>query len=285
METQTTFPTPTVVNAPSVEKLTPNVNQVYSPTNVQQTLTSPTPKPDLSDPFGTYNYYMNSSEIQNAKKALQEDQSQINSVNQALRTTTTALENQNEKAIGGTGASVNLIGRQVGRARDLTSNELQALSEKKMANQAYLDTLMKTGSEMYGIASQERAKTQELIAATGGRAGISYTDTFESAVKKSDKYMEKKAKEDKDKSYKETLKMKLMEFGLSTKGSKGGSINTKAMEKRLANYNKSLLDEAKRSSDLQYAAALEQYNQLKNKASTSGDIFSGWSEEQAFNGV
>lgn len=227
------YKTPTVVptTTPTVS-VTPAT--VYSPDNVAQTLTNPAAKPDLSDPFGTYSYYMNSPEIQAAKAESQRVAEAINASRQGLRTTTTALQNQNENAQGGTGASINLIGRQVGRARELTSNELSALSENQMAAQSYLDTLTQDATAKYNIAESQRAQVQDLIRQTGGKAGISYADTYESAVKKADTYMVKQEKEAKKEAYKDSLKQTALQLGIKTNGK-----NTKELEKSLKKYYKS----------------------------------------------
>lgn len=226
-----TPPAPTSVNVPTVT-VTPQ--QVYSAGNVSQTITNPTAKPDLADPFGTYSFYMNSPEIQAAKAESQRVAEAINASRQGLRTTTTALQNQNEQAMGGTGASINLIGRQVGKARELTSNELAALSENQLASQAYLDTLTQDATAKYQIAEQQRTQVQDLIRQTGGKAGISYADTYESAVAKADSYIKKQEKEAKKEAYKDSLKQTALQLGIKTAGK-----NTKELEKSLKKYYKS----------------------------------------------
>lgn len=246
------YNTPTVVN-PNIPPVT--ANTVYSPENVAQTLTNPATKPDLSDPFGTYNYYMNSPEIQAVKAESQRVAEAINASRQGLRTTTTALQNQNEQAQGGTGASINLIGRQVGKARELTSNELAALSENQMATQAYLDTLIQDATAKYNIAETQRAQVQDLIRQTGGKAGISYADTYESAVKKADDYMVKKEKEAKKEAYKDSLKQQLLALGKNTKG-----LSTKELEKKLKKYNKNSLAEAKAQAAAEWKMKVAQFN-------------------------
>ena len=223
------YATPSVVSVPA-----PQPSQVYSAANIAQAATSPVARPDLSDPFGVRDFYMNSPEIQAARAEAQRIQEAINASRQGLRTTTTALQNQNEQAMGGTGASINLIGRQVGRARELTSNELAALSENQLAAQSYLDTLLQEGQAKYAIAEQQRAQIQELIAQTGGKAGISYADTFETAIKKATKYQEEQAKEAEKKAYKDSLKAQLQALGKNTRG-----LSTKELEKKLRKAIKS----------------------------------------------
>lgn len=271
------YKTPTVVptTAPTVS-VTPDT--VYSADNVAQTLTNPAAKPDLSDPFGTYSFYMNSPEIQAAKAESQRVAEAINASRQGLRTTTTALQNQNEQAQGGTGASINLIGRQVGKARELTSNELAALSENQMATQAYLDTLTQDASAKYNIAEQQRAQVQDLIRQTGGKAGISYADTYESAVAKADSYIKKQEKDAKKEAYKDSLKQQLLALGKNTKG-----LSTKELEKKLKKYNKNALAEAKKQADAEWSMKVAQFNKSMSSSAGSNNELSAVSSALKLN--
>lgn len=232
---EVTYPVPSVVN-PAV----PTASTVYSAPNITQAATAPVKAPNLADPYGLYDQFMNSSDIQAARAQVAQGQGQINSVNQALRSTTTALENQNMGAMGTTGASVNLIGNQVGRARTLTANELAALGETQNANLANLSSLQADAQNRYGIAQQERAQIQDLIRSTSGKAGITYTDSYESALQKSAKYekkLEKKAKKEAEeaakKAEKKDLKKMAMSLGLSTSGSR------REIERRISDSVKS----------------------------------------------
>lgn len=225
---ETTFATPTNV-ADTIA--TPTASDVYSADNVAQTLTTPATAVDLSDPYGLYDSFLNSADIQAAKAGVTSTQADIDAVNKALRTTTTALEGQNESAMGTTGASVNLIGKQVGRARDLTSNELAALSETLSAQTANLNTLQTDAQNRYAIAQQERAQLQDLIRSTGGKAGINYTDSYEDALKKASKYEEEQMKEAEKKAYKDNLKEQLRAFGSSTKGLSKNELEKKLKKK------------------------------------------------------
>lgn len=256
------YPTPSIVQTPVQ---TPTPEQVYSNANIVQASTAPVARPDLSDPFGLYDHYMNSPEIQAATKSVQDIQNLINASNQALRTTTRALEGQNERAMGTTGASLNLIGKQVGRARQLTADELSALSENKLAAVSYLDTLTNKATNLFNIAQKERSQIQDLIAQTGGKAGISYADSYENAVSKANDYMEKKAKDEAKEAYKKELKSQLTALGKSTKG-----LSTKELEKKLQKYNKSALAEAKKLSDIEYKLKVKELNKPYYKPE-SGD--------------
>ena len=220
-ETTQVFPTPSVIT-------TPTAQEVYSSANVSSALSNPVSAPDLSDPYGLYDYYMNSAEIKAAKEQVSGFQNQINQTNQALRTTTTALQNQNAAAQGTTGASINLIGKQVGRARELTSNELSALGENYNAAVANLNTYQTDASNRYQIAQGERSLLQSLITSTGGKAGISYTDSYEKALKKATDYTKKQSEKD-----------AIKELYMNTFGSSGKGLSTKEMEKKLKKSAKS----------------------------------------------
>jgi len=219
------FPTPTVVATPP-----PTASTVYSAPNIQSAVTTPTPAPDLSDPYGLYDQFLKTPEITTAQNQLAQTQQAINASQQGLRTTTRALEGQNVQAQGGTGASINLIGRQVGRARQLTGDELAGLGENLQGQQAYLSSLTADAQNRYGIAQQERAQLQDIIRQTGGQAGITYKDSYEQALTKATKYeeqqqkkeeekMAEKEKEARERAYKDSIKAQLRAMGSSTNGS------------------------------------------------------------------
>jgi len=255
----TNFATPSIVGAPQPA-------QVYGAANVAQATTAPIAKPDMSDPFGVRDYYLNSPEIKAARAEAQRVQEAINASRQGLRTTTTALQNQNDQAMGGTGASINLIGRQVGRARDLTSNELAALSENQQATISYLDTLTQDAQGKYAIAEEQRSQIQDLIRQTGGKAGIAYTDSYEQAIKKADTYITEKAKQEAKDKYKAELKSQLQALGKSTKG-----LSRKELEKKLKKYNKSALAEAKAREDQEWQMKVATFDKSMRSGGGSPD--------------
>jgi hypothetical protein len=259
----TEYQTPSIVQPQTAES-------VYSAPNIQQAVTNPVAKPNLSDPFGLYDHYMKSPEIQSATQNVQSIQQMINKSNQALRTTTSALEGQNDRAMGGTGASINLIGKQVGRARDLTSRELSGLSENMLAAQSVLDSLRTDASNKYNIANQQRAQIQDLIAQTGGKAGISYADTYEQAIQKASKYTEKKAKEEAEKAKSDAYKQSLKDMYLQLSGKPAKAMSTKELEKKVKGLSKSAQAEAKKMADLEYKTKLAQYNKLVSGEGAGG---------------
>lgn len=220
----TTYPTPSVIKA-SVPSA-PTASDVYSTENIAQTVTAP-----VSAPVGAgqelYNQFLNTTDIQTARTNVSELQKQINARNQAFRDQKTGLEYQNVGAMGTTGASANLIGRQVGRAGDLASNELAALGENLNAQTAYLSSLQSEAMNRYNIAQTERNQLQDLITATRGEAGISYTDSYEDALKKAAKYEDEQEEKASKKAERAELEETLDSLGLSYKGLSKGEMREK----------------------------------------------------------
>jgi hypothetical protein len=222
-----TPPTPTVATTTSVDPVT--TADVYSADNIESAVTSPTTAPDLSDPYGLYDQFMNTEEIQEARQAVLDIQQQQAEARDRLRAATAGFEFQNIGAQGTTGASQALIGQQIGRAQTLSSRELAALGEAGQARSAYLDTLLSDAGTKYQIAQEERAQLQSLIRETGGEAGITYTDSYEDALKKATEYQKEQEEKERErlaeeqekaekKAYKDSLKEQLRALGKSTKG-------------------------------------------------------------------
>lgn len=223
--------------------------QVYSNANISQTTTAPVPAPNLSDSFGIYNTYMNTPDIVAAREGAKTAQAQL------LERTKAARDQQQQ--LGQNLQSTNRIRGSQQNAQQLATNDIQALNENYTLAASNLDALTSTAKEKIAIAEQSRNEIKQMIAATGGKAGISYADTYESAVAKAKKYEDKVTKEAKKDAYKDELKSQLLALGKNTKG-----LSTKDLEKKLKKYNKQALAEAK-------AAA-----KAKSAGSSSGNVFS-----------
>ena len=196
--------------------------QVYSAPNIAQTTTAPVAAPNLSDPFGLYNYYMNTPDITAAKESAKTAQAQL------LERTKAAREQQ--QALGQNLQSTNRIRGNQQNAQQLATNDIQALNEAYTLAASNVDALTSTAKEKLAIAEQSRNEIKSLIAQTGGKAGISYADTYESAVKKAKKYEDKVAKEAKKDAETSALKEMALTAGVSTKGKSSKDIR-KALEK------------------------------------------------------
>lgn len=281
-------PTPTIAPAP------PTPADVYSEENITTASTQPPTRPDLQDPYGLYDQFMGSQDLIDARSRMQETQNQINQSRQALRTTTSALENQNEQAMGGTGASINLIGKQVGRARDLTSRELAGLGEALQGQQAYLGSLEADKRNRYNIALKERENLNDLILQTGGNAGITYADSYESAISKASTWkkeeekraykLEIKRREEEEKKRRKgeeraELKKALRALGKKTSGSK------RELRRRLKKAMKSSGDYERKMKDLAYKIRLKEYNKpyYKPESTRSGGLTNDQKRELGIN--
>lgn len=196
--------------------------KVYSANNIAQTTTAPVAAPNLSDPFGLYNYYMNTPDITAAKEIAKTAQAQL------LERTKAAREQQ--QALGQNLQSTNRIRGSQQNAQQLATNDIQALNEAYTLAASNVDALTSTAKEKLAIAEQSRNEIKSLIAQTGGKAGISYADTYESAVKKAQKYQDKVAKEAKKDAEKSALKELALTSGISTKGKSSAQIR-KSLEK------------------------------------------------------
>lgn len=255
-----TPPVPTLVAPPA-----PTAATVYSAPNIVQAATAPVAavNPALED----YNAYMNTPEMIAARDNVSTLQQSINAEKSGLRNTTTGLEYQNDSALGTTGASTNLIGRQVGRASELSTNRQAALGEQYQAALAYQQGLEATAKDKYNIIQAEKSKIQSLIAQTGNQAGIKVTDSFETATEKAfnwekeqKKAAEKKSKDKTDDERAKELKKLISQMGGSTKTKNGGTMKLKELESAYEKLSGEKYKKTESRSDQEWAMKVAQYN-------------------------
>lgn len=268
-----TTPVPTVANVPA-----PTPQSVYSSSNIAQTAVQPVQavNPALED----YNAYMNSPEMIEARNNVANITNQINSEKAGLRNTTTGLEYQNEGALGSTGASINLIGTQVGRASQLSSNRQAALGEQLQGAVAFANALETTKRDQYNIIQGEKDKIQSLIAQTGGQAGITKSDTFETATqkaweweKKEKKKIEDKAKKDSESEEKKTLQTQIKSMGGSTKTKNGGTMNLKQLKAEWERLSGEKYKKDESRSDEEWKMKVATFNKsMSGSSGSSADI-------------
>ena len=235
--------------------------QVYSAPNIAQTTTAPVAAPNLSDPFGLYNYYMNTPDITAAKESAKTAQAQL------LERTKAARDQQ--QALGQNLQSTNRIRGNQQNAQQLATNDIQALNEAYTLAASNVDALTSTAKEKMAIAEQSRNEIKSLIAQTGGKAGISYADTYESAVKKAKKYEDKVAKDTKKEAENAALKEMALTAGIKTKGKSSSEIR-KALEKL-----------AKKDRDVKDKLDQIKIKQANQSLSSGGNVYS--KIESAFN--
>jgi hypothetical protein len=210
-----------------------NSGQVYSADNINQTTNAPAATPNLSDPYGLYNFHMNSADIVSAREAAKTAQAQL------LKRTKAARDQQQQ--LGQNLQSTNRIRGSQQNAQQLATNDIQALNENYTLAASTLDALTSAAKDKIALGEQNRSEIKSLIAQTGGKAGISYADTYESAVAKAQKYTDKKAKDDKKKAEKDALEQLALTAGVNTKGKSTSEIK-KAITK-IAKQDRSVKDQ------------------------------------------
>jgi len=229
-------PDPTPVASPIVQPTipTPTPQQIYSAENIQSAATSPIAAPDLSNASSIYDFYMGGSGVSAARRQAEIDQKALAEAKKTARNRQIAIEgNQLEGMSYITGAQ--------SRAGQLENAALQALADTAGISSASYEAARADARERANIALGQRSELLSMIQQNPG-AKISFTDTIESAMGKVRTYtkkQEKKAEEKSKDDYKKNLKATLMQLGISTKNSNGGSLNTKEMERALTENYKS----------------------------------------------
>lgn len=221
----------------------PTAQNVYSAGNINQAVSAPAQTPNLADPMGIYDFYMNSGDIQQARERATTAQKAVLEAQQKARDT--------QYQLGEGMASMKTITGRQARAGELSNIQLQALAETLGVEQSNLQALTQTAQQRADIALSQRDQLTQLIVNNPG-AGVTYTDTVETASQKINQYQEKKLKEEEAKAkkatedaYKEKLRGIAMELGVSLKTKKGGTMNTKQLEDAIAKKNKKALEDAK----------------------------------------
>lgn len=197
--------------------------QVYSAANIAQASNNPAPAPNYSDPFALRDYFMNSADLVAQRNAVAE-------ANKALMTAKQTGRAQ-QQAIKELPQALNVIRGEQAVTGEQSALTEQAAAESLLAAQSGFDTLANEANARYGIAQQERSKLQDLITQTGGNAGISYADNYESALSKATGYLEKKAEDEAKKAQKDKMKELAMTAGISTKGLSSSEIRKKLEKK------------------------------------------------------
>lgn len=197
--------------------------QVYSASNIQQASTNPAPMPNYSDPFALREYFMNTGDIVGAREAARLANQELITARQTGRA--------QQQAIKELPQALNVIRGEKAVAGEQQNLTEQALAENQLVAQSTYDTFAREADARYGIAQEQRNELRNLITATKGKAGISYGDTYEAALKKAAKYEEKVIKEERKEAEKSELKKLALAAGVKTKGKSSKEIR-KALEKK-----------------------------------------------------
>lgn len=236
-------------------------SKALSATNVAAASTAPTYAPD--DLLGIRNSISNELGISDKESA-------YSTAYKTLKDYDLETENAarliNEQQI-----STNVLSGQEATARKLRSQERMSLASEAEIAQAALLAAKEELNTRYGIQAANVAQIRQIIL-SNPEAGITFSDTTESAAKKIADYnkkVQKKADEAEKDAYKDKLKSTLVSLGISTKNSKGGSLSSSKMEKALTEYYKKQGMDEQEMKDLEKA--------LKKK-SLSDDGSGGYSD-------
>jgi hypothetical protein len=235
-----------VVTSGEAERLLSKFNvvpqNVLASGNVQQTLATPTPRPDdllgiRSQIMGEVGVGTRQAELDAAQKAYETAYGQLGQFD-------TATEELNRK-IGEQALSTNVL-----RGEQATASNLRATERSGVARAAELAATTVEGKRaavqaakaeaetQFGIRQQEVQEKRDLIRQYPG-AGITFGDSFDSAMGK----ISKQVTTQKDDSRKQMLQDKLLELGQKSSGS------LKDLEKRLKKVNKTAYDQALKEVD------------------------------------
>lgn len=198
---------------------------VFSPTNVAQTLTAPVAPYDYSDPLKLRDRINTELGVTDVQKQYQDAVNNLRTFDTGTTTQQFGMEQE-----------LNPMG--VIRGEQATASGQRSLSRQGFADtaQALADrynALSTESTNKFNILNTERQNLQQLMVNNPG-AGITYTDTIDQATKKmesfrisEEKRLEKVAEEKAKDEYKKALKSTALQLGLKTSGS------TKDIEKRL----------------------------------------------------
>lgn len=202
----------------------PNITPqtVYSAGNIAQATNAPAPRPNYADPYALRDFFLNTSDMVTAREAVKTANADLLARRQTGRAQQQAIQELPQ--------ALNVIRGEQAVAGQQSALSEQAAAESLLAAQSGYDTLAQEANAKYAIAQEERGKLQDLISQTSGKAGISYADSFETALQKAAKYEEKVAKDKKKEAEKDALKA--LYFELTGKQAK--SMSTGELKKKVS---------------------------------------------------
>jgi len=221
-----------IITAPPIPA-PPTASTVYSAPNITQAVTAPVAPPNLSDPMGIYDYYVKGADVTNAQNQSIADQQALAKAKATAQARQLAIE-QNPLE-----SQQFIVGAQ-SRAGQLDAQQLSALADAAGVSQSAYLAARETASQKANILMDQRNELTRLIASNPG-AGITYTDSYETAIEKVAKYQDEKIKEaDKkeekklEEKNKQEIKDLAISLGISIKNDKGGTKSTENLKKEIA---------------------------------------------------
>lgn len=210
-------------------KFQANPSAVLTSGNIAETTTNPVPKPD--DLLGIRKYIGNELGVDTKQAAYDAIYGQLSQYDTATKEQSRKI---NEQAL-----STNVLRGEDATATNLRANERLGIAKEADVALSSLQAAKSEQEAQFAIRQQEVRDKQAIMVQYPG-AKIHAGDSYDSVVKKLDKYQEQVKKDTK----KDALKEKLTSLGLSNKG------NTKTLEKRLKKVNKKAYNDAQKLADL-----------------------------------
>lgn len=234
-----------------------DVSGVLSSSNIAQTTSGKTT--DTSDLLGIRSDIYSNLGVSEKQAAYQKA---LEASQKATQNLSTGLQQLSARPV-----SLSKITGQQAQLREVSANEISALEDAATLALQNYQAVKSEADTQFEIRNQQLSETKALMVQYPG-AGIKFSDSTEKQVKKLSDYQKELEKE----TYKKELKKMAMELGLKTSGSR------KELEKRISKYNKSALDDAKRSAELDYDYKKIQIDNVKSEIANRGKS-SGSKEE------
>jgi hypothetical protein len=208
---------------------------------------NPVYQPNYSDPYGA----LDSIEKSLGLGTLRDEEAQINA----------EIAKQKEQAAGiisgiqfDANKTVGLSSGEMERERTLANNSLNTLLDSLNLKQQQIGALESKAQQQFGIYQNELDTKRALMADAlqYGDKDVNLNMSIEELTRRGadakssyEKEQEKKLQKEQDDAYKKELKDIARSLGISTKTKKGGTMNTKQLEKAIGKANKQALEDAK----------------------------------------
>jgi len=221
-----------------------NPTDVLAEDNITQTVTAPAVAPD--DLLGIRNQIY-------AEKGITEAQQAYLDAQKATRDFKSQYDTEQQELSNRPVSMSKIVGTQRQHALTRQGDYANLQTAEDLAIQAY-QMKKALADEEFAFREAEIAEKKQLMA-QAPEAGIKWSDSYETAIKKIAKWDREEQERIKKEAYKDSLKAQLMAMGSSTKG-----LSTNELEKKLKKKNKAALEAAEAQANLEFQMKLEKHN-------------------------
>ena len=218
-----------------------NPTDVLAEDNITQTVTAPAVAPD--DLLGIRNQIY-------AEKGITEAQQAYLDAQKATRDFKSQYDTEQQELSNRPVSMSKIVGTQRQHALTRQGDYANLQTAEDLAIQAY-QMKKALADEEFAFREAEIAEKKQLMA-QAPEAGIKWSDSYETAIKKIAKWDREEQERIKKDAYKNYLKEQLLAMGSSVKG-----LSSNELEKKLKNKNKDAYEYAKKIEDLEYKKMLK----------------------------